>query len=127
LWQSSQITFISLASFNHYADEPQQSEVLPDLALSQVTETLSILSASVSTVRTLSLRARRRRGRVELDGVVRIQIGPEQGGRSPGAPIRFYFRDGPIVNTDKCEVMLPDLQSKHSDSSAFFSVVEYNV
>jgi hypothetical protein len=46
------------------------------------------------------------RGRVELDGVVRIQIGPEQGGRSPDAPIRFYFRDGPIVNTDKCEVKL---------------------
>jgi hypothetical protein len=52
-----------------------------------------------------------------------IQIFPERGGRSLGAPIRFYFRDGRVVNTDKCEEMLPDLESQHSDSSAFFSEV----
>jgi hypothetical protein len=31
------------------------------------------------------------------------------------------------VNTDKCEVKLGDFQFQHTDSSAFFSEVEYNV
>ena len=42
-------------------------------------------------------------------------------------PSGFIFRDARIVNTDKCEVMLPDLQFQYTDSSAFFSEVEYNV
>ena len=41
---------------------------------------------------------------------------------NPWAP-----KGGRIVNTDKCEVMLPDLQFQHADSSAFFSEVGYNV
>lgn len=42
-------------------------------------------------------------------------------------PSGFIYRDGRIVNTDKCEVMLPDLQFQFANSNAIFSEIEYNV
>jgi hypothetical protein len=42
-------------------------------------------------------------------------------------PGGFIWRDGKIVNTDRCEVTLPGLLFHHANSSAFFSDVEYNV
>jgi len=75
-----------------------------------------------------------KRGQVELDGVVRIQIGPALSDMDQSEtdahlviPAGFIFQDGRIVNTDKCEVTLPDLQFQHAGSSAFFSEVEYDV
>jgi hypothetical protein len=75
-----------------------------------------------------------RRGLVELDDVARVQIGPVLSDMDQSEadahlvlPSGFIFRDARIVNTDKCEVKLGDFQFQHTDSSAFFSEVEYNV
>ena len=75
-----------------------------------------------------------KRGLVELNEAARVQIGPvltamdqSEADAHLVLPSGFIFRDARIVNTDKCEVMLPDLQFQYTDSSAFFSEVEYNV
>jgi hypothetical protein len=75
-----------------------------------------------------------RRGLVELNEVARVQIGPVLSDMDQSEadahlvlPSGFIFRDARIVNSDKCEVMLPDLQFQYVNSSAFFSEVEYNV
>ena len=75
-----------------------------------------------------------KRGLVELNEAAHVQIGPVLSDMDQSEadahlvlPSGFIFRDARIVNTDKCEVMLPDLQFQYTDSSAFFSEVEYNV
>jgi hypothetical protein len=75
-----------------------------------------------------------RRGTLELGEAARIQIGPVLSDMDQGEadarmvlPGGFIWRDGKIVNTHRCEVMFPELQFQHANSSAFFSDVEYNV
>ena len=75
-----------------------------------------------------------RRGLVELDDIARVQVGPVLGEMDQSEadvhlvlPSDFIYRDGRIVNTDKCEVMLPDLQFRFTTSNAIFSEIEYNV
>lgn len=74
-----------------------------------------------------------RRGRVELGNIARAQIGPILSDMNQAEadahmvlPTGFIWKDGIIVNTDSCEVTAPGLEFSHSDSSAFFSDVEYN-
>jgi hypothetical protein len=75
-----------------------------------------------------------RRGTLELGDVARVRIGPVLSDMDQGEadahmvlPGGFIWRDGKIVNTDRCEVTLPGLLFHHANSSAFFSDVEYNV
>jgi len=75
-----------------------------------------------------------RRGLVELDDVARVQVGPVLGDLDQSeADVRvvlaagFIYRDGRLVNTDKCEVMFPDWQFQYANSNAVFAEIEYNV
>lgn len=75
-----------------------------------------------------------RRGLVELADIARVQVGPVLGDLDQSEadahlmlPAGFIYRDGRIVNTDKCEVMLPDLEFQYINSNAIFSEIEYNV
>jgi hypothetical protein len=75
-----------------------------------------------------------RRGLVELADIARVQVGPVLGDLDQSEadvhlmlPAGFIYRDGRIVNTDKCEVMLPDLQFQYINSNAIFAEIEYNV
>lgn len=61
-----------------------------------------------------------RRGLVELADIARVQVGPVPGDLDQSeADVHlilnagFIYRDGRIVNTDKCEVMLPELQFQY--------------
>jgi hypothetical protein len=75
-----------------------------------------------------------RRALVELDDVARLQVGPVLGDLDQSEadvhlvlPSGFIYRDGRLVNTDKCEVMFPDWEFQYANSNAVFAEIEYNV
>lgn len=75
-----------------------------------------------------------RRGELELGDVARVKIVPvlsdmdkSEANAHLVLPAGFIWCDGRILNTDLCEVNLPQLQFRHTNSSAFFSEVDYNV
>ena len=74
-----------------------------------------------------------RHGRLRLGDIATAQIGPvisnmdkSEADAHMVLPGGFIWKDGLIVNTDSCKVSAPGLEFSHSDSSAFFSEVEYN-
>lgn len=74
-----------------------------------------------------------RRGQLKLGDLARAEIGPVRSDMDNAEadahmvlPSGFIWKDGLIVNTDSCEVNAPGLKFSHSQSSAFFSQVEYN-
>jgi hypothetical protein len=75
-----------------------------------------------------------RRGLVELDDIARVWVGPVLSDLDQSEadvhvvlPSGFIYRDGRLVNTDKCEVMLPDRYFHFANSNAVFAETEYNV
>jgi hypothetical protein len=74
-----------------------------------------------------------RHGTLTLGDIASAQIGPilsDMNNAEADAhmvlPSGFIFKDGVILNTDSCRVNAPGLQFSHTNSSAFFSDVEYN-
>ena len=65
-------------------------------------------------------------GQADLGPVISAMDGQEAE-ISMVMPGGFIWKDGLMVNTDRCEVKTDSLDFQHKDSSAFLSAVEYNV